>query len=177
VASDSGRRFDPEEYLSALQAAAQRIIPNRRRMSLEDAEDIVGIEFERVAVPLSRASQELHARWFHRSPWWAILHPWQAHREGVRWGARWSTDDGSLPNFPPVEDLANLEAWRLTGCGDGPLSAGLVPAACRRISRTEYLCVAQVRGPERQPTHAVEVRIFCRRRAAPQVVDAVLKQF
>jgi hypothetical protein len=175
VASQSGPPFDLDLYPAALSAAAQRIVPNRKKMSLEDAEDIVRMEFERLGLPLSRAAEEFHAKWFHRSPWWSLLHPLQADRDGARRGWPWSTK-ANAPVPVAVEALAYDEALRLTGPAAGPLPAGLAPAECQRVSRTEYFCVAQVLDSNLHPTHAVEVRIFCRRGGTPRVMDSVLKQ-
>ncbi|MDQ1586510.1 MAG: hypothetical protein QOJ90_1853 [Actinomycetota bacterium] len=45
------------------------------------------------------------------------------------------------------------------GSGVGPLSGYLEPAMSKRISKTEYLCVAEVRSNGDHPARQVEIRI------------------
>jgi hypothetical protein len=81
-----------EDRAAAFGAAAERIVPNRRRMSIEDAEDILRSEFSSRGLRIGAEELAHYARSFHRGFWWAVLHPVQAHREGVRWSWRGKRD-------------------------------------------------------------------------------------
>lgn len=77
-----------EACMAAMQAAAERVVKDRRRMSSEDAEDIVRMEFERRGVDLPNDSAERIALMLYRSPAWALVHPLKARRERRRWAAQ-----------------------------------------------------------------------------------------
>lgn len=156
-------------------AARRRIVPNRKKMRLEDAEDILRTEFSRREVAASAETVSHVARTLYRGPSWPFRHPWKARREGVRFG--WARSGSEVEDVPiVVEELANHEAWRCTGRGAGPLSEGLEPAECQRVSKTEYSCVAEVLDGDRHAMRRVEIRISYRRGGAPTVIEAVLKQ-
>lgn len=79
-------RFAP--YEQAMEAAAARIRPARRRLTDRQAEQIVAAEFSArgidIAAPavISIARNLLH-------PFWPFLHPIRARREGWTWTS-WS---------------------------------------------------------------------------------------
>ncbi|BBH18468.1 hypothetical protein Back2_27550 [Nocardioides baekrokdamisoli] len=85
--------------MAAMQAAAERVVKDRRRMSRADAEDIVRMEFERRGVELPNDSVERIALMFHRSPAWPFLHPLKARRERRRWAvqAQLAADECNRP--------------------------------------------------------------------------------
>lgn len=62
----------PDGYLVAMPAAARRIVPLRNKMTIEHAQDIVRVEFERQDIHLSGQAIERHARALHTKP----LNPW-----------------------------------------------------------------------------------------------------
>jgi hypothetical protein len=175
VAGDNWPRFDPNDRFAALRDAAQRIIPNRKRMTREDAENIVREEFARRGLPTSSEDVAHQARTFHRGPFWPFLHPRQARREGWRTVWPWSSEHDEQDPWdcpPPVDAAANAEAWRLAGSGVGPLSFDLEPAECKRISKTEYFCVAEVPGSDAHPAYRVEVSITYAVGSQPRVTDS-----
>jgi hypothetical protein len=175
VTSDGGSRSDPEVFLDAVMAASRRIAPTRKKMRLEDAEDIVRAEFVRRDAAVSAETASHLAKVFHRGPSWPFRHPWQARREGVRFG--WARSGSEAEDVPAVvEELANREAWRCTGRGAGPLSEGLEPAECRRVSKTAFFCVAEVLDEAGLAIQKVEIRIAYRPGGAPTVKKVVLKQ-
>ena len=161
-------------YTEALRAAAQRIVPNRRSISREEAEDIVRDEYAARGLSILEPAVEAQARQLHRSPTWPLRHPIQARREGSRLGpsSPWSRGEWSVPDS--VEALANKEAWRLTGSGVGPLASALNPAECKRLSRNTYSCAAEV-GPDDEPLGRVEIHITRRRFGPPHLTKADLK--
>lgn len=87
---------NPEEWLdghlAAMRAAAKRIVPNRKRMTIDDAQDIVRAEFARRQLHLADGAVMRFARDLHRGPYWPFLHPVQARREGGRFTWRWQRD-------------------------------------------------------------------------------------
>jgi len=62
--------FDLERHHDAFRAAAQRIHPHRRKMTLEDAQDIVRIEFARRRLSISAHASNQFALMMHRGPLW-----------------------------------------------------------------------------------------------------------
>lgn len=181
VAGDNWPGFDPDDHLSALKAAAQRITPNRKRMTREDAENILRMEFARRGLPVVPEALARYARSFHRDPSWPFLHPRQARREGWRFGWPWSSSEPDWVEDPwdspaPVDNAANAEAWRLAGSGVGPLSGELEPAICKRISKTEYSCVAEVRPSDNHPAHQVEIGITYAAGSQPRVTTSQLRR-
>lgn len=75
-----------------MRAAARRIIPVRHQMSIEDAEDIVRMEFERHGIDLSGHAAKQHAKALHTKPLNPWLHPIRARANGWTWSWR---QDGS----------------------------------------------------------------------------------
>jgi hypothetical protein len=75
-----------------MRAAAKRIVPLRRRMALEDAEDIVRMEFERQGIRLPPNSIRQHAKSLHTKPVSPLLHPIRARRAGWKWSWRGGPD-------------------------------------------------------------------------------------
>jgi hypothetical protein len=93
----------------------------------------------------------------------------------------WSSSEPDWVESPwtipvPVDDAANAEAWRLAGSGVGPLSEQLEPAMCKRISQTEYFCVAEVRSSDDHPAHQVEIRITYSMGSQPRVTTSQLRR-
>jgi len=84
--------FDLERHHDAFRAAAQRVHRDRRKMTLEDAQDIVRIEFARRGLSISARARNQFALMMHGGPLWPLLHPIQAHREGWRVSWPWSRD-------------------------------------------------------------------------------------
>jgi hypothetical protein len=82
----------PDSHLDAMGAAARRIVPLRRAMSIEDAEDIVRMEFERHGIHLSARTVKHHAKALHAKPLNPWLHPIWARAAGWTWSWR---PDGS----------------------------------------------------------------------------------
>lgn len=116
-------------------------------------------------------------------PNWPIKHPIRAYREGWRIVWPWSRDDDEedgddVPWEVPlaVEDLANTEAWRLTGKGAGLLSAELEPALCQRMSDGDYLCVCDIPASSEHPVYRVEIRIAYIPPGEPQITESVLRE-
>jgi hypothetical protein len=177
VAGDSWPGFDMDGQVAALRAAAQRIIPNRKRMTREDAEGIIRMEFASRGLPVVPETLAQYARSMHRGPAWSLLHPRQARREGMRFAWPWSPSGLEWWQIPaPVDDAANVEAWRLAGRGVGPLSEQLEPAMCRRISKTEYICVAEVAPSGDHPAYEVEIRITHAAGSQPRVTTSQLRR-
>lgn len=72
-----------ETYTAALSAASRRIVRNRRKISVEDARDILRLEFQRRGVHINAAELE-RADELHRGPLWLVLHPIRARRSRHR---------------------------------------------------------------------------------------------
>jgi hypothetical protein len=93
VVSNPGDQDYSDGLHGAIRDAAQRINPKRRRITLDNAEDVLRRELERHGVaPLSPSAVTYIAKNLHRGQLWPLLHPIQAHREGGRWRWRWSKD-------------------------------------------------------------------------------------
>lgn len=70
-----------ERHAEALKAAGSRILKARRRISLEDAVDIMRAEYRARDIDVIEDNLRLHALMFHRGLGWPLLHPFKAHRE------------------------------------------------------------------------------------------------
>lgn len=57
-------------------------------MSIEDAEDIVRMEFERDGVHLGEQAVKQHAKALHTKPLNPLLHPIRARAAGWKWSWR-----------------------------------------------------------------------------------------
>ncbi|MGH8527302.1 MAG: hypothetical protein ACREXY_24785 [Gammaproteobacteria bacterium] len=86
----------------------------------------------------------------------------------------WVMDPWAVPHS--VDDLANREAWRHAGHGIGELAADLEPAMCKRISETEYFCVAEIRAGDHHPAYQVEMTIYSPADGEPHVTDVRLRR-
>ena len=82
-----GGEIDDDRFVSyeqAMNAAARRIRPARRRLTDEQAERIVAEEFSSRGMDLPGPTTTSIARSLLH-PFWPFLHPLRARREGWRW--------------------------------------------------------------------------------------------
>lgn len=86
----------PERAVAVAEAYGEALIAvqaMRRRISQEAAEVIVSNEYARRGVRLKPHEVRRLARDFMRTPWWPLLHPRKARREGYRTVWPWTKDE------------------------------------------------------------------------------------
>ena len=78
-------------YQQAMEAAARRVRPARRRLTDDQAEQIVTDEFSSRGIDIAAPAATLIARNLLH-PFWPLFHPLRARREGGTWGWRHEWD-------------------------------------------------------------------------------------
>ena len=77
----------------ALREAMPIIAKNRRRMTVEDAEDVIARALQRHGAQMHPRQVRFVALHAHRGPFWIFRHPVLAYREGYRFEFPWRRDN------------------------------------------------------------------------------------